>query len=127
MTPRQLSLLDAIHAHFAAHRVSPTLRELGKQLDINRVTVHEHARKLINGGYLREHEPRVARSLRLTRKGRSVVESSSAHLVVRKKGVLCTRCGKTDPVHPGDGTPMPAFLTGLHGCLARHPSTGECA
>jgi hypothetical protein len=52
--------------------------------------------------------------------------ANSVHLVVRKDGVLCTRCGTTDPVHPGDGTPLPSFVLGLAGCAERHPPSGEC-
>lgn len=40
-------------------------------------------------------------------------EAALDHLVVRKDSVLCTTCGKTEPVHPGDGTPASTFIMAL--------------
>lgn len=41
-------------------------------------------------------------------------------LVVRKEGLLCTDCGATDPVHPGDGVPASAFIMALEMAAKRH-------
>ncbi len=41
-------------------------------------------------------------------------------LIVRKEHVLCTRCGTIEPVHPGHGTPMPAFISALESVACRH-------
>jgi hypothetical protein len=42
------------------------------------------------------------------------------HLIVRKDGLLCPSCGKTDPVHPGNGTPASAFIAALKSAAERH-------
>lgn len=62
----------------------------------------------------------------LTQRSMGKLVENSSHLVVRKNGVLCTRCGTIDPVHPGNGTPLPSFLVGLHGYVTRHPPKGKC-
>lgn len=45
----------------------------------------------------------------------------TSHLLVRRDGVLCTVCGSTEPVHPGNGNPMPAMLFAYAGVAKRHP------
>lgn len=42
------------------------------------------------------------------------------YLIVRKDGLLCPKCGKTDPVHPGHGTPAAAFIEALKMAAERH-------
>jgi hypothetical protein len=42
------------------------------------------------------------------------------HLIVREKGVLCTRCLVTEPVHQGHGTPMGTLIAAFDLLAARH-------
>jgi len=51
------------------------------------------------------------------------MENDNAHLIVRKDHVLCTICGCIEPVHPGDGTPLPTFVIALMLLVGRHPQT----
>lgn len=44
----------------------------------------------------------------------------TSHILVRKDGVLCTRCYITEPVHAGGGTPMSSYLIALEQLAARH-------
>lgn len=44
----------------------------------------------------------------------------TSHLIVREKGVLCTRCFITEPVHCGQGTPMGTFIIALEALAYRH-------
>lgn len=48
------------------------------------------------------------------------VELDLETLLVRKHHVLCTRCGKHEPVHPGDGMPAVTFIMALKLMAARH-------
>lgn len=41
-------------------------------------------------------------------------------LIVRKEHVACVVCGKTEPVHPGDGTPAETFIMALEAVGERH-------
>ena len=54
------------------------------------------------------------------------IRAKPSHLTVRRVVVFCARCKKVDPVHPGDGTPLPAFLVALEDCVRRHPAEGQC-
>jgi hypothetical protein len=47
------------------------------------------------------------------------------HLIVRKDGVLCTRCFVTEPVHCGDGTPMDTLIMAFKNLAMRHKSCVE--
>jgi hypothetical protein len=47
---------------------------------------------------------------------------TGAHLVARRDGVLCTVCGEQEPIHTGDGTPLPALLIAYGQLLIRHPA-----
>lgn len=49
-------------------------------------------------------------------------KTEGAHLIARKDGVLCTICGELEPVHMGDGTPLPSLLNGYEDCKRRHPA-----
>ena len=44
-----------------------------------------------------------------------------ANLLVRRDGLLCTVCGELEPIHPGDGTPLPAMLHAFKSATRRHP------
>lgn len=44
-----------------------------------------------------------------------------AHLIARRDGVLCAICGELEPVHMGEGTPLPSLLNGYEDCKRRHP------
>lgn len=46
--------------------------------------------------------------------------SENGHIIVRKEHVICARCGKIEPVYPGDGTPMPSFIAALEHLARRH-------
>lgn len=46
---------------------------------------------------------------------------TGANLIVRRDGVICSICGDLVPVHPGDGTPLPALLVALEDVRRRHP------
>lgn len=41
-------------------------------------------------------------------------------MIVRKDHVLCTRCCKSEPIHPGDGTPAVSFIWALERMAERH-------
>lgn len=47
------------------------------------------------------------------------------HLIVRKEGVLCTRCHVTEPVHQGDGTPMDTLIMAFELMAKRHEDCGK--
>jgi hypothetical protein len=51
---------------------------------------------------------------------RLALPSHAAHLIVRTDSVLCSGCGISEPVHPGDGTPMPTFVDALYDSARRH-------
>lgn len=50
--------------------------------------------------------------------------AEAAHIIVRKDDIMCTRCAEIEPVHPGHGTPLPAFVMALAMAVQRH---GKCA
>lgn len=47
-------------------------------------------------------------------------EDALDNLIVRKEHLLCTQCGKTEPVHPGHGTPARTFIVALQYAAMRH-------
>ena len=46
--------------------------------------------------------------------------AENGHIIVRKEHTLCARCGTLAPIHPGDGTPMPSFITALELFARKH-------
>lgn len=46
--------------------------------------------------------------------------ATSPHILVRKEHVMCARCATIEPVHPGDGTPLPSFVMALALVAKRH-------
>lgn len=53
---------------------------------------------------------------------RSPKASDGGNLLVRKNDVLCTVCGQVLPIHPGDGTPLPALLNAYDTAKSQHPN-----
>lgn len=43
-----------------------------------------------------------------------------SNLIVRKDHVLCTRCHRVIPVHPGGGTPLRTFVMALENLDVQH-------
>ena len=52
-TPKQMRVLRAIRSYQATHGSSPSLRDIGRQLGLSVVTVHQHVNVLIARGFLR--------------------------------------------------------------------------
>ena len=68
VTPRQMQILKFIRDYRRENGYSPSLQEIGDQLDLTKVTVYEHVCALVEGGLLRRGAKHTARSLELTEK-----------------------------------------------------------
>ena len=44
------------------------------------------------------------------------------NLIARRDGLLCCICGDTEPIHAGDGTPLPTLLIAYTDAQRRHPN-----
>lgn len=77
LTPKQLQVLRHIAAFHDRQRYSPTIAELATQLRLSRSTVFEHLGELQRKSLLTT-SPGRARSLRVTPKGRRLLESAPA-------------------------------------------------
>ncbi len=77
LTPKQLQVLRHIAAFHDRQRYSPTIAELARQLHLSRSTVFEHLGELQRKSLLTT-SPGRARSLRVTSRGRRLLESTSA-------------------------------------------------
>lgn len=42
------------------------------------------------------------------------------HIILRKDHAVCTRCATIEPIHLGDGTPAPSFISAVLLMGARH-------
>ncbi|MCU0724815.1 MAG: transcriptional repressor LexA [Planctomycetes bacterium] len=61
-TKRQQAVLEFVARYQLAHRISPTLEEIGQELNITRVTAFQHVRALEKKGALRT-TPLLSRSI----------------------------------------------------------------
>jgi repressor LexA len=92
LTPKQLQVLRHIAAFHGSQCYSPTIAELASQLQLSRSTVFEHLAELQKKALL-STSPGRARSLRLTPRGRRVLENASTH-------------GTGDPEESRPGVPL---------------------
>lgn len=46
----------------------------------------------------------------------------SSHLIARQDHLLCAVCGEVEPVHAGNGTPLPSLLLAYAMAIERHPA-----
>lgn len=74
VTRKQLSVLQAIRRHQLATGLSPTLEELGRALDVNRITAYGHVQALVEKGYLHNRARGASRALDLTPAGLAVLK-----------------------------------------------------
>ncbi len=58
LTPRQRDIILCIQAFIETHRFSPTIPEIGKELDITEKAAHKHIQRLARKGYLKEQPSR---------------------------------------------------------------------
>jgi len=77
LTPRQVQVLRLIACFYDRQRYSPTIAELATRMSISRSTVFEHVAELQRKGLL-STSPGRARSLRLTSRGRGLLEHIDA-------------------------------------------------
>jgi repressor LexA len=77
LTPKQLQVLRHIAAFHDRQRYSPTIAELATQLRLSRSTVFEHLGELQRKSLLTT-SPGRARSLRVTSRGRRLLDSAPA-------------------------------------------------
>lgn len=75
ITPRQLEVLRAADEFRAKNCYSATIAELAETVGASRPTVHEHLVALRESGLIRQI-PGKARSLRLTRRGQSLLSKA---------------------------------------------------
>lgn len=68
----------------------------------------------------------ITKKRRVTRRNEPLLavvvrdDVSLSHLLVRRDGILCTRCATVEPVHPGSGTPMVSLLDAYNVVWSRH-------
>lgn len=77
LTPRQVEVLRLIACFCDRQRYSPTIAELAAEMSISRSTVFEHLGELQRKGLLAT-SPGRARSLKLTSRGRGLLEQIGA-------------------------------------------------
>ena len=77
LTPKQLQVLRLIAQFQGSQRYSPTIADLASQLSLSRSTVFEHLGELQRKSLLTT-SPGRARSLKLTPRGRRVLENAQA-------------------------------------------------
>ena len=77
VTPRQLEILRLIRDYRNRHGYSPTMQEIGDQLNLTKVTVFEHVGALERKGLLRRGAKHKARSLQVSEKFRFPDERST--------------------------------------------------
>ena len=68
MTPREHEVIEAMGTHWRLHGDYPTRTELGKALDISKVTAHLHLHRLAQSGVVKIAAGRH-RGAVLTRRG----------------------------------------------------------
>jgi repressor LexA len=78
LTPRQVQLLRAIAEQQSRDGYSPTIGELGEQLNISRTTAFEHIEQLRRKGFV-SGQPGRARSLTLTSRARRLLNRLGGH------------------------------------------------
>ncbi len=78
LTPRQVQLLRAIAEQQGRDGYSPTIGELGEQLNISRTTAFEHIERLRGKGFV-SGRPGRARSLTLTSRARRLLNRLGEH------------------------------------------------
>jgi len=78
VTRRQHDVLQAIRTHQIEMGLSPTLEELGSELQVNRVTAYGHVQALLQKGYLENLEPGASRGLDLTAAGAALLGSAGS-------------------------------------------------
>lgn len=62
LTPRQKLVLDEIRRSIAETGMSPTMRDLGRKLNVTKVTIYEFMNALVEKGYLRKTTKHYARA-----------------------------------------------------------------
>jgi repressor LexA len=77
LTPRQVQVLRLIACFYDRQRYSPTIAELAAKIGISRSTVFEHLGELQRKGLLSTSQGK-ARSLKLTSRGRGLLEHIDA-------------------------------------------------
>lgn len=77
LTKRQHQILQAFQSLQAEVGYSPTLRELGEELGVNRVTVYGHIQVLLEKGALENLFPGASRGLDITEFGNSILGAVS--------------------------------------------------
>lgn len=77
LTKRQHQILQAFGSMQAEVGYSPTLRELGEELGVNRVTVYGHIQALLEKGALENLFPGASRGLDITDFGNSILGNST--------------------------------------------------
>lgn len=53
-TPKQMQIMTYLREYRREHDTSPTLEEIGQQLGVHRVTVHQHVAALVKKGAIRK-------------------------------------------------------------------------
>ena len=65
LTRRQRDILDFFRQYQAQHGISPTLEEIARHLEVNKVTIFGHVAELERKGILVRRAPRASRALEL--------------------------------------------------------------
>jgi repressor LexA len=80
LTRRQRDILAFFQTYLEEHGISPTLEEIARHFDLNRVTVFGHVAELERKGILRRAAPGISRGLQLVED--ASIESRPARLQV---------------------------------------------
>ena len=122
LTPRQLQIVNFIYKYRRKNGLAPTLAEIGAEMKVSRVTVHEHLAQLELKGAL-EKEPYLARSTRLTRRmtrelEKTLSEQSRYVGLEELRGWQHTRAGwnNTEQLDPRPHNRRNAARVVAHGC-----------
>lgn len=110
LTPKQLQVLEAIHRYQQETGLSPTLQELGAELEVNRVTVYGHVRALLEKGFLENLEPGASRGLDFTESGLEILQRP-----------------KPEPHHPAETRPASAHAATAEWSRLKLPLAGRIA
>lgn len=77
LTKRQRQILDYYQAYVEQHSISPTLEEVARHFEVNKVTIFGHVSELERKGLLTRAGKRVSRGLQLTDLSGAKPESGS--------------------------------------------------
>jgi repressor LexA len=105
LTRRQFEVLISFARLQAENGLAPTLEELGRELNLNRATVHGHVAALVEKGMLENLLPGASRGLDVTETGRAHLPADRPTTIPNSHGGRLAAASSRQP-HSGPERPL---------------------